>query len=285
MPVVKLKHVSYCYGRGTPFEKMALKDLSLSVEPGDFIGIIGHTGSGKSTLIRHMNGLLRPDQGEVLVDGENIWKHPANIQSIRFKVGLVFQYPESQIFEDTVLKDIIYGPKNMGLSDQEALDKARAAIDLVGLDESYLERNPFQLSGGELRRVAIAGVMAMEPSVLVLDEPTAGLDPEGRKRIFDQIENYRLRTGRAVIIVSHSMEDIAERVQKVAVIDNGKLIMSGKTADIFASAEQLESLGLDIPQITKVLIRLKKAGYPVNTRILTVDRAEEEILRLFGKVR
>lgn len=283
MPVVELKHVSYCYGRGTPFEKMALKDLSLSVEPGDFIGIIGHTGSGKSTLIRQMNGLLRPDQGEVLVDGENIWKHPANIRSIRFKVGLVFQYPESQIFEDTVLKDIIYGPKNMGLSDQEALEKARAAVDLVGLDESYLERNPFQLSGGELRRVAIAGVMAMEPRVLVLDEPTAGLDPEGRKRIFDQIENYRLETGRAVIIVSHSMEDIAERVQKVAVIDNGKLIMSGKTADIFASAEKLESLGLDIPQITKVLIRLKKAGYPVNTRVVTVDRAEEEILRLFGK--
>ncbi|RYL93585.1 energy-coupling factor transporter ATPase [Sporolactobacillus sp. THM19-2] len=281
MPIIELRNVSYRYGSGTPFEKQALSDISLSVSAGAYIGIIGHTGSGKSTLIKQMNGLLRPESGQVRVDGEDIWRTPHQIRSVRFRIGLVFQYPETQIFEDTVQKEIMYGPKNMGLSDRETQSRVLNALNFVGLDASYLERNPFRLSGGEMRRIAIAGVIAMRPQVLILDEPTAGLDPAGRKEILDRLESYRKQTGSAVILVSHSMEDIAERVDQVIVIDQGSLVMSGAPAVIFSQADRLESLGLDIPPVTKLLHLLNQAGYPVNTAALTVSQAEAEILKLF----
>ncbi|MDN3954362.1 energy-coupling factor transporter ATPase [Sporolactobacillus laevolacticus] len=283
MAIIDLININYCYGAGTPFEKQALRNVSLSVAPGDYIGIIGHTGSGKSTLIRHFNGLLRPDSGHVLINGKDIWAKPSLIRSIRFQIGLVFQYPETQIFEDTVAADVSYGPRNMDLSKEEIDLRVHDALQFVGLDDSYLERNPFRLSGGEMRRVAIAGVIAMKPQALILDEPTAGLDPEGRHMILEQIERFRRESGTAVILVSHSMEDIAEHAKHVIVLDKGRIALSGTTTAIFNQAEQLVHLGLDIPQITKVLLELKKKGYPVNTGATTIDDAEQEIMHLFEK--
>lgn len=285
MAIIELKNIHFRYGAGTPFEKQALQDISLSIEPGDFLGIIGHTGSGKSTLIRHFNGLLRPDSGQVLVNGEDIWTTSKDIRSVRFQIGLVFQYPETQIFEDTVVQDIAYGPKNMGLDQKEIELRVHAALQFVGLNDSYLNRNPFRLSGGELRRVAIAGVIAMRPQVLILDEPTAGLDPEGRNKILDQLEQFRCESGTAIVLVSHSMEDIAEHVRNVLVLDRGKIALDGTTSSVFSQAEKLVQLGLDIPQITKVLLGLKAKGYPIDTGALTIDQAEHALLRLFEKER
>lgn len=285
MAIIELKNIHFRYGAGTPFEKQALQDISLSIEPGDFLGIIGHTGSGKSTLIRHFNGLLRPDSGQVLVNGEDIWTTSKDIRSVRFQIGLVFQYPETQIFEDTVVQDIAYGPKNMGLDQKEIELRVHAALQFVGLNDSYLNRNPFRLSGGELRRVAIAGVIAMRPQVLILDEPTAGLDPEGRNKILDQLEQFRCESGTAIVLVSHSMEDIAEHVRNVLVLDHGKIALDGTTSSVFSQAEKLVQLGLDIPQITKVLLGLKAKGYPIDTGALTIDQAEHALLRLFEKER
>ncbi|MCO7125205.1 energy-coupling factor transporter ATPase [Sporolactobacillus shoreicorticis] len=281
MAIIELRDISFRYGTGTPFEKQALQDICLSVEHGAFIGIIGHTGSGKSTLIRHFNGLLRPDSGQVLVNNEDIWKHPKQIRSIRFQIGLVFQYPETQIFADTVARDIAYGPKNMGLDQETINQRVREALSFVGLDDSYLDRNPFRLSGGEMRRVAIAGVMAMRPAILVLDEPTAGLDPEGCRNLFDHLEQYRRKTNTAIVMVSHSMEEIAEHVQRVLVLDKGRIVLEGSVPSVFAHAGILNQFGLDVPQITKALLGLKKKGYPVDTSAVTVDQAENELLRLF----
>ncbi|SFG52967.1 energy-coupling factor transporter ATPase [Sporolactobacillus nakayamae] len=285
MAIIELKNVNFRYGSGTPFEKQALHDISLSIEPGDFLGIIGHTGSGKSTLIRHFNGLLRPDSGQVLVNGDDIWTASKDIRSIRFQIGLVFQYPETQIFEDTVAQDIAYGPRNMGLDEKEVELRVHEALQFVGLNDSYLERNPFRLSGGELRRVAIAGVIAMRPQVLILDEPTAGLDPEGRNKILNELEQFRRESGTAIVLVSHSMEDIAEHVRNVLVLDHGKIALDGTTSAVFSQAEKLVQLGLDIPQITKVLLGLKAKGYAVDTGALTLDQAERALLRLFEKER
>ncbi|MCQ2009310.1 energy-coupling factor transporter ATPase [Sporolactobacillus sp. STSJ-5] len=283
MAIIELRTISFRYGAGTPFEKQALQNISLSVDRGDFIGIIGHTGSGKSTLIRHFNGLLRPDSGQVLVNNEDIWKNPRQIRSVRFQIGLVFQYPETQIFEDTVAQDIAYGPKNMGLDQETINQRVLEALHFVGLDDSYLDRNPFRMSGGEMRRVAIAGVMAMKPAVLVLDEPTAGLDPEGRRNLLKHIEQYRRKTNTAIIMVSHSMEDIAEHVQRVLVLDKGKTAFEGSVPSVFAHADELMQLGLDVPQMTKVLLGLKAKGYSVDTSAVTMDQAEHELLRLFER--
>jgi energy-coupling factor transport system ATP-binding protein len=285
MSIIELKNINFRYGAGTPFEKQALQDISLSIEPGDFLGIIGHTGSGKSTLIRHFNGLLRPDSGQVLINGDDIWKTSKDIRSVRFQIGLVFQYPETQVFEDTIMQDIAYGPRNMGLDQKEIELRVHEALQFVGLNDSYLDRNPFRLSGGELRRVAIAGVIAMKPHVLILDEPTAGLDPEGRNKILDQLEQFRRESGTAIVLVSHSMEDIAEHVRNVLVLDHGKIALEGTTSFVFSQAEKLVQLGLDIPQITKVLLGLKAKGYPVDTGALTLDQAEHALLRLFEKER
>ncbi|MFT8318478.1 MAG: energy-coupling factor transporter ATPase [Sporolactobacillus sp.] len=282
---IELRGISYTYSKKTSFEKKALNHLSLTIENGDYLGIIGHTGSGKSTLIRHLNGLLRPDEGSIWLDGKNIWQNPAQIRSIRFQIGVVFQYPEMQIFEDTVAKDIAYGPKNIGLDKEQIDQRVGEALSFVGLNASYSDRNPFRLSGGEMRRVAIAGVIAMNPQVLVLDEPTAGLDPDGRDQLYAQIDAYRQQTGRTIILVSHSMEEIAQRASHVLVLQDGQAAMYGSTREIFAQANKLHALGLDVPQITRVLEQLQQAGYPVSTEALTLDQAEQEILRLFKERR
>lgn len=279
MALIELKNINYCYSPGTAFEKHALRDVSMAVDAGESVGLIGHTGSGKSTLIRHFNGLLRPNSGQVLYQGNDLWKKPNEIRSIRFQIGLVFQYPETQIFEDTVGKDIAYGPRNMGLGQEEMNARIRESLQCVGLDNSYLERNPFRLSGGEMRRVAIAGVLAMRPKVLILDEPAAGLDPEGRHALFDALRHYRRKSGAAVVLVSHSMEDIADFVDRVVVLDQGSVALDGPVASVFAQAEKLVSIGLDIPQSTKVLLGLKAKGYSVKTEAYTVEQAEQELLR------
>ncbi|MFX3618918.1 MAG: energy-coupling factor transporter ATPase [Sporolactobacillus sp.] len=285
MGLIELRGISYTYSKKTSFEKKALNHLSLTIENDDYLGIIGHTGSGKSTLIRHLNGLLRPDEGSIWLNGKNIWQNPAQIRSIRFQIGVVFQYPETQIFEDTVAKDIAYGPKNMGLDKEQIDQRVREALSFVGLNASYSDRNPFRLSGGEMRRVAIAGVIAMNPQVLVLDEPTAGLDPDGRDQLYAQIDAYRQQTGRTIILVSHSMEEIAQRASHVLVLQDGQAAMYGSTREIFAQANKLHALGLDVPQMTRVLEQLQQAGYPVSTEALELDQAEQEILRLFKERR
>lgn len=283
MSIIETQNLSYLYSEGTPFEKLALNDVSIKIEKGDFVGIIGHTGSGKSTLVQHFNGLIHPKSGRIIVDGIDISKEKSKLHSLKFKVGLVFQYPEYQIFEDTVYKDIAYGPRNMGLNEEETDSRVKEAIRLVGLNDDYLDRSPFRLSGGEMRRAAIAGVMAMKPQVLVLDEPAAGLDPYGRDMILKQIEEYRKESGSTVIIVSHSMEDIANTAKKVIVMHKGAAIMWGSTEEIFERAEELEKIGLSIPQITKVFIQLNKLGIKTNPHIFTLDQAEQEILRLLKK--
>ncbi|MCL1632909.1 energy-coupling factor transporter ATPase [Sporolactobacillus sp. CPB3-1] len=281
MAIIELKHVHYAYGVGTSFEKQALNNISFSVDPGDFLAIVGHTGSGKSTLIRHLNGLLRPDSGQVFIHGKDLWSQMKDRRSVRFQIGLVFQYPETQLFEDTVGKDIAFGPKNMGLNEQEVKQRVQEALAFVGLDASYLERNPFRLSGGEMRRVAIAGVLAMRPSVLVLDEPTAGLDFDGRALILQQLEQFRIKSGAAIILVTHNMDDIAEHAQRVIVLHEGRMVLSGTTASVFSEADILKQCGLDVPQITRVLIKLKERGLPVRTDAITLEAAEREILKLF----
>lgn len=281
MPVLVLDGVTHLYNKGLPTEKKAIENINLSVEKGELVGIIGHTGSGKSTLIQHLNGILKPDTGTVVVDGADIWGNKKAVREARFKVGLCFQYPEYQLFEETVYKDIAFGPKNMGLKDDEINERVLRAADYVGLNRELLEKSPFDLSGGEKRRVAIAGVIAMEPKVLVLDEPTAGLDPRGRDRVLDMIKNYRESTGSTVLLVSHSMEDVAKVASKVLVMNKGKVEMFGPVEEVYSHSEELRKIGLNVPQVSKVFEILKANGLDLGT-VYTVDRAAELILKRGG---
>ena len=279
MAIIETKDLTYPYGTGTPFEKTAVDHVNLSIEQGEFIGVIGHTGSGKSTLIQQFNGLLRPTSGTVLLDGKDIWAEPKKIRAVRFRVGMVFQYPEHQLFEETVLKDISFGPSNMGLEPAEIEKRARDAAKFVGLREELLEKSPFELSGGEKRRVAIAGVIAMDPDVLILDEPTAGLDPRGRDVLLSQIVNYHEVRHNTILLVSHSMEDIARTADRILVMNGGKAAMFDETKKVFARGEELERMGLRVPQITKILAMLQKDGYPVETA-LTLEQAIRQLMPL-----
>ena len=281
MAILETQNLTYKYSVGTPFEKVAIEDISISVEKGDFIGIIGHTGSGKSTLVQHLNGLLKPTSGTILLDGKDIHSDKNFTRQARFKVGLCFQYPEYQLFENTVYEDIAFGPKNMKLSKEEIKERVIRAAEFVGVRNDMLQKSPFDLSGGEKRRVAIAGVMAMQPEILILDEPSAGLDPKGRKVISEMIEQYRKNTGSTVIVVSHSMEDVAESADKVLVMNKGKVEYFASVDEVFSNAEHLVEIGLNVPEITKVFLALKKQGYDVRTDIYSVNEAKAELLRLF----
>ena len=281
MAILEIQNLTYKYSVGTPFEKVAIEDISISVEKGDFIGIIGHTGSGKSTLVQHLNGLLKPTSGTILLDGKDIHSDKNFTRQARFKVGLCFQYPEYQLFENTVYEDIAFGPKNMKLSKEEIKERVLRAAEFVGVRNDMLQKSPFDLSGGEKRRVAIAGVMAMQPEILILDEPSAGLDPKGRKVISEMIEQYRKNTGSTVIVVSHSMEDVAESADKVLVMNKGKVEYFASVDEVFSNAEHLVEIGLNVPEITKVFLALKKQGYDVRTDIYSVNEAKAELLRLF----
>lgn len=280
-PILEVKNLTYIYSAGTPFEHKALDDISFSVERGEFIGIIGHTGSGKSTLMQQLNGLLKPTSGTVLLDGQDIWSDKKLTRQARFRVGLVFQYPEYQLFEETVYKDIAFGPKNMGLSAEEVDRRVREAAGFVGLTEQQLEVSPFDLSGGQKRRVAIAGVIAMEPEVLILDEPTAGLDPMGRSEILGNIQSYRKAKNATIMMVSHSMEDVARLTDRLLVMNGSKLAMDAPPAQVFTHAEELTQMGLNIPQVTQVFLELKKLGLDVRN-VYTIDQAAAEIRRLKG---
>jgi len=280
-PILEAKNLTYIYSAGTPFEHKALDDISFSVERGEFIGIIGHTGSGKSTLMQQLNGLLKPTSGTVLLDGQDIWSDKKLTRQARFRVGLVFQYPEYQLFEETVYKDIAFGPKNMGLSPEEVDRRVREAAGFVGLTEQQLEVSPFDLSGGQKRRVAIAGVIAMEPEVLILDEPTAGLDPVGRSEILGNIQSYRKAKNATIMMVSHSMEDVARLTDRLLVMNGSKLAMDAPPAQVFTHAEELTQMGLNIPQVTQVFLELKKLGLDVKN-VYTIDQAAAEIRRLKG---
>lgn len=281
MAILETQNLTYKYSVGTPFEKVAIEDISISVEKGDFIGIIGHTGSGKSTLVQHLNGLLKPTSGTILLDGKDIHSDKNFTRQARFKVGLCFQYPEYQLFENTVYEDIAFGPKNMKLSKEEINERVLRAAEFVGVRNDMLQKSPFDLSGGEKRRVAIAGVMAMQPEILILDEPSAGLDPKGRKVISEMIEQYRKNTGSTVIVVSHSMEDVAESADKVLVMNKGMVEYFASVDEVFSNAEHLVEIGLNVPEITKVFLALKKQGYDVRTDIYSVNEAKAELLRLF----
>ena len=281
MAILETQNLTYKYSVGTPFEKVAIEDISISVEKGDFIGIIGHTGSGKSTLVQHLNGLLKPTSGTILLDGKDIHSDKNFTRQARFKVGLCFQYPEYQLFENTVYEDIAFGPKNMKLSKEEIKERVLRAAEFVGVRNDMLQKSPFDLSGGEKRRVAIAGVMAMQPEILILDEPSAGLDPKGRKVISEMIEQYRKNTVSTVIVVSHSMEDVAESADKVLVMNRGKVEYFASVDEVFSNAEHLVEIGLNVPEITKVFLALKKQGYDVRTDIYSVNEAKAELLRLF----
>ncbi|MCI9223936.1 MAG: energy-coupling factor transporter ATPase [Acutalibacter sp.] len=281
MPIIETKNLTYIYGQGTPFEKVAVEGVSLSVEKGEFIGVIGHTGSGKSTLIQTLNGLIRPTSGQVLLDGRDIWQEPKKIRSVRFRVGMVFQYPEYQLFEETVIKDIMFGPKNMGLSEGEARERAYEAARFTGLKEELLTKSPFELSGGEKRRAAIAGVIAMDPEVLILDEPTAGLDPRGRDVLLAQIGQYHRERGNTVLLVSHSMEDIGRTADRLLVMSGGHKQYLAPTKEVFSHGEELEGMGLRVPQITKIMQELIKLGVPADPSTLTVDRAVKQLIPYF----
>lgn len=280
-PILEVKNLTYIYSAGTPFEHKALDDISFSVDRGEFIGIIGHTGSGKSTLMQQLNGLLKPTSGTVLLDGQDIWSDKKLTRQARFRVGLVFQYPEYQLFEETVYKDIAFGPKNMGLSPEEVDRRVREAAGFVGLTEQQLEVSPFDLSGGQKRRVAIAGVIAMEPEVLILDEPTAGLDPVGRSEILGNIQSYRKAKNATIMMVSHSMEDVARLTDRLLVMNGSKLAMDAPPAQVFTHAEELTQMGLNIPQVTQVFLELKKLGLDVKN-VYTIEQAAAEIRRLKG---
>lgn len=280
-PILQVRNLNYVYSAGTPFEHKALEDVSFQVYPGEFIGIIGHTGSGKSTLMQHMNGLLKPTSGTVLLDGKDIWSDRALTRQARFRVGLVFQYPEYQLFEETVFKDIAFGPGNMKLSQKEIERRVLEAADFVGLTREQLQASPFDLSGGQKRRVAIAGVIAMEPEVLILDEPTAGLDPAGRNEILENIEAYRQAKGASVLMVSHSMEDVARLTDRLLVMRESRVAMDGTPAEVFARAEELVDMGLNIPQVTQVFLKLREMGLDVEN-VYTIDQAVAELKRIRG---
>ena len=280
-PILKIENLNYIYSKGTPFEHQALDNVNFSVERGEFIGIIGHTGSGKSTLMQHMNGLLKPTSGKILLDGVDIWSDKKLTRQARFRVGLVFQYPEYQLFEETCYKDIAFGPKNMGLKPEEIDRRVREAAASVGLREDQLEMSPFDLSGGQKRRVALAGVLAMEPEVLILDEPTAGLDPAGREEILGHIEHYRQSHNATIMMVSHSMDDVARLTDRLLVMNGSHLAMDGTPAEVFQRAEELLEMGLNIPQVTRVFLELKKMGAPVEP-VYTIEQAVAAIKKLKG---
>ncbi|MDD6848850.1 MAG: energy-coupling factor transporter ATPase [Oscillospiraceae bacterium] len=283
MSILEVKNLTYTYGVGSPFEKTAVKDISLSVEKGEIIGIIGHTGSGKSTFVRMLNGLTKPTSGQVLIEGRDIWEKPKEIRQYRFKVGMVFQYPEYQLFEETVYKDISFGPSNMGKS-QEGIDKAvRTAAKFTGISDELLDKSPFDLSGGEKRRAAIAGVIAMDPDVVIFDEPTAGLDPLGRELLLSQIVQYHKERNNTILLVSHSMEDIASIADRIIVLNHSELVMFDTPRVVFSKVDQLEKMGLRVPQITKIMIALKEKGYDISDGILTVEQAFYQLVDLLKK--
>ena len=278
---IALEHVNYVYSPGTAYEKHALKDVSFEIEQGQFVGIIGHTGSGKSTLIQHLNGLVKATSGKILYEGQNIYEEGYDMKKLRSQVGLVFQYPEYQLFEADVLSDVCFGPKNQGLSREECEKCAREALALVGFPEKYYSQSPFELSGGQKRRVAIAGILAVRPRGLVLDEPTAGLDPKGRDEILDQIQHLHRETGMTVILVSHSMEDIANYVDRIIVMNRGEKMLDGTPKEVFSHYKELEKVGLAAPQVTYVMHDLKERGFPVSTDATTIPEAADEIMRSF----
>ncbi len=280
MPIIKTEGLTYVYGEGTPFCKTAVDNVDLEIDEGELVGIIGHTGSGKSTLIQHFNGLLKPTSGKVFIDGEQLWKDKSRLRDIRFKVGLVFQYPEYQLFEESVYKDIAFGPKNMGLSDSEIDKRVRESMRMVGLSEDIMEKSPFELSGGQKRRAAIAGVMAMDPKVLILDEPASGLDPKGRDAILAQIREYHQQKKNTVMMVSHSMEDIAKHTTKILVMNKAKVFCYDTPVNVFHRSQELEQMGLAVPQITRVFNRLKAAGVPIEDDVYTVEFGKKLIMRL-----
>ena len=283
MAVIKTENLTYIYGEGTPFEKRAVDDVSLEIGEGEMIGVIGHTGSGKSTLIQHFNGLLKPSSGSVYIDGEKLWEDKARLRAIRFKVGLVFQYPEYQLFEETCYKDIAFGPKNMGLSDAEIDERIKETAKMVGLSPELLDKSPFELSGGQKRRVAIASVMAMRPKVLILDEPASGLDPKGREYILGMLKDYHTATKSTVMIVSHSMEDVARYADRILVMNKAKLYCLEETEKVFSRSEELMSMGLSVPQITRVFARLKEMGIEFNKDVYTTPYAVKLLLERLGQ--
>ena len=269
-PIIRVEGLTHTYGQDTPFCRSAVDGVSLEIRRGEFLGIIGHTGSGKSTLIQHLNGLLRPTAGKIYLDGRDIWEDPKKIRDVRFRVGLGFQYPEDQLFEETAYKDIAFGPKNMGLDQGEINRRVRAAARFAGLDESLLEKSPFDLSGGQKRRVAIAGVIAMEPEVLILDEPSAGLDPAGRRSLLRNIKEYHRERGTTVVMVSHSMDEVAENVDRIIVLADAGVVMSGTPREVFSRAGELVEVGLDVPQVTRVAMALRERGVDVDPAVYTV---------------
>ena len=287
MSLLETRDLVYTYAPRTPFEKTALKQVSVAIEEGELVGVIGHTGSGKSTLIQHLNGLLRPTAGQVLLDGKDIWEEPKKIRAVRFAVGMVFQYPEHQLFEETVYKDIAFGPKNQGLSEEEIDSRVREAAKAVELSDDLLEKSPFELSGGQKRRVAIAGVMAMRPRILILDEPTAGLDPRGRDRVLRLIRQYRDAHNTTVILVSHSMEEVARIADRVLVMNDGEVAMLDTAANVFSRGEELTEMGLSVPAVTRIWMELRKRGLDVGENVYTVAQAAERLLPLLkgGDVR
>ena len=280
--IIRIENLTHTYGEGTPFRRSAVENLSLDIYHGEFLGLIGHTGSGKSTLIQHLNGLLKPTGGRVLLDGEDIWADPKKIRSVRFRVGLVFQYPEYQLFEETVYRDIAFGPTNMGLTGAELDRRVHDAARFAGLDEGLLQKSPFALSGGQKRRVAIAGVIAMRPGVLILDEPTAGLDPAGCRQIMDNIRDYRERTGSTVIVVSHSMDDVARFTERLIVFDHSHVVMDGTPAEVFSQPEKLCGIGLAVPQATRIAMALKARGIALPESIYTYEQLKAALLELKG---
>ena len=278
--IIRVENLTHTYGEGTPFRRSAVESMSLSIRRGEFLGVIGHTGSGKSTLIQHLNGLLKPTAGHIYLGGEDIWADPKKIRSVRFRVGLVFQYPEYQLFEETVYRDIAFGPGNMGLSKEEIDRRVHDAARFAGLSEDLLEKSPFALSGGQKRRVAIAGVIAMEPEVLVLDEPSAGLDPQGREELLANIRQYHRARGTTVVLVSHSMEEIARNVERIIVLSDGHVLMSGAPREVFARGEELVAAGLDVPQVTRIAMALRARGLAIDPAVYTVEELREELLAL-----
>ena len=283
MSILRTENLSLVYGKGTPFEKKAVNNVNIDIKEGEVIGIIGHTGSGKSSLVQMLNGLFKPTEGTVYFEDKDIFANPKELRKFRFNIGLVFQYPENQLFEETVAKDIAFGPKNMGLSNEEISEKVKKAARFAGLREELLERSPFDLSGGEKRRAAIAGVIAMEPKVLILDEPTAGLDPVGKDVLLSQIEAYHKESGNTVLLVSHNMEDIARISDRVLVMNSSEMIMFDTPQNVFSRVEELKAIGLRIPEITEITIKLREAGLDIPTGILTVEEAFRELCKLIDK--
>ena len=279
-PILQIKNLTHTYGVGTPFQRSAVEDMTFDVYQGEFLGIIGHTGSGKSTLIQHLNGLLKPTSGQVLLSGKDIWAEPKKIRDVRFRVGLVFQYPEYQLFEETVYKDIAFGPINMGKTGEELDRCIREAARLVGIRDDQLEKSPFELSGGQKRRVALAGVLAMEPEVLILDEPTAGLDPAGRENLMANIRDFHRNRHTTVILVSHSMDEIAQNVDRILVLKSAHVLMSGAPAEVFARGQELLAAGLDVPQVTRIAMALRDRGLAIDPAVYTVRDLERQLLAL-----